>query len=466
MGKSGNKLHRRVGAQTRLEEEKIRELSPDEALAASEHKYRTLIANANDAILVANTETGIILNANRRAGEPLGLKPSEIIGLHQTRLHPQEEADTYRAIFQDHIRKGEWGEEEMIVLHSSGRRVPVEFRASVIDLDGQTAIMGIFRDISTRKQAEEAQYAHLHYLEKMQRIISAVGKPPNPEEGLTNVISTIREVFGSDRAWLLYPCDPETKSWSVPVESTTQECPEAFQAGQPVPTESTTRQIFRDALNSDEPAVMEQMPEDKAFRRLSIRSQMTIAVQPRFGKPWLLGMHQCSHERTWSAEERHLFKDIAARIEDLLGSQHLHQELKKSEQATRQLIDSTGEGIYGVDADGNCTLANRACADLLGYKDASELIGKQMRQLTHHDCPGARSSTFIACRDCIVFQEGKNIFGADLLFQRADGLHFSAEFRCHPIYEEGVVTGAAASFTDITARRRAERVLQKAYDEL
>jgi len=136
MGKSSNKLHRRIGAQARLEEEKIRELLPDEALAASERKYRTLIANANDAILVANTETGIILNANRQAGELLGLKPSKIISLHQTQFHPQEEADTYHAIFQDHIHKGEWGEEEMILLHSSGRRLLVEFRASVIDLDG------------------------------------------------------------------------------------------------------------------------------------------------------------------------------------------------------------------------------------------------------------------------------------------------------------------------------------------
>ncbi len=136
------------------------------------------------------------------------------------------------------------------------------------------------------------------------------------------------------------------------------------------------------------------------------------------------------------------------------------------EKEVLQLIDSTGEGIYRLDADGSCTLANRACADLLGYEDASELIGKPMHELMHHNCPGADTPAFRTCRDCIVFKKGESIFGADILIERADGLHFSAEFRCHPIYDEGAVTGAVASFTDITARRRAERALQRAYDEL
>lgn len=135
-------------------------------------------------------------------------------------------------------------------------------------------------------------------------------------------------------------------------------------------------------------------------------------------------------------------------------------------QETRRLIDSTGEGIYSLDTDGNCTLANRACTDLLGYEEASELIGKPIHQLMHHDCPGTRSPTFTTCRDCIVFQKGEPVFGADIQIQRTDGLHFSAEFRCHPIYDKGIVTGAVASFTDITARKRAERALQKAYNEL
>ncbi len=136
------------------------------------------------------------------------------------------------------------------------------------------------------------------------------------------------------------------------------------------------------------------------------------------------------------------------------------------EQEIHRLIDSTGEGIYSLDADGNCTLANRACVDLLGYKEASELIGKPMQQLMRHDCPGTHSPAFTTCRDCVVFQKGEPVFGADIQIQRTDGLHFSAEFRCHPIYDKSVVTGAAASFTDITARKQAEQALQKTYDEL
>ncbi|MCF6353976.1 MAG: PAS domain S-box protein [Candidatus Polarisedimenticolaceae bacterium] len=145
---------------------------------------------------------------------------------------------------------------------------------------------------------------------------------------------------------------------------------------------------------------------------------------------------------------------------------HRAETHTECEQKIHRLIDSTGEGIYSLDADGNCTLANRACVDLLGYEEASELIGKPIHQLIHHDCPGTHSPTFITCQDCIVFQKGEPVFGADIQIQRTDGLHFSAEFRCHPVYDKGIITGAVASFTDITARKRAERALQKAYDEL
>ena len=311
-----------------------------------------------------------------------------------------------------------------------------------------------------------AQCAHVYYLEGMQHIIGAIGISPDPEVWLNNIIVAIREQFGVDRAWLLYPCDPVAVSWSVPVESTVPEYPGAFQIDEVVPMDPTSAQILQDALDSDEPMVMESMPRDEVSKRFSICSQMLFVVRPRFDKPWLLGMHQCSHERTWSREERQLFKDIAIRIEDLLSTRQLYLELKNREQETRRLIDSTGEGIFGLDAAGDCTLANTASAALLGYRESSELIGKRVCRFIHHHSPDDLSSRPIECQKCVVFREGKSIVAEDVSFQRADGSLFPVAFRCHPVCQQGVVTGAVLSFADITARKQAELALQKAHDEL
>ncbi len=51
------------------------------------------------------------------------------------------------------------------------------------------------------------------------------------------------------------------------------------------------------------------------------------------------------------------------------------------------LLNSTGEGIYGVDLEGNCTFANPACLRLLGFDSDSELLGRNMHNLVHHSLP-------------------------------------------------------------------------------
>ena len=47
------------------------------------------------------------------------------------------------------------------------------------------------------------------------------------------------------------------------------------------------------------------------------------------------------------------------------------------------LLESTGEGIFGIDLDGHCVFINRAGAQMIGYA-ASEVLGQNMHWLTHH----------------------------------------------------------------------------------
>ncbi|MBF0371197.1 MAG: response regulator [Magnetococcales bacterium] len=127
----------------------------EKALEASEKRYRLLMESAIDAIFVADPDTGIILDANRAAGELMGRPVRDLIGLHQSDLHPPEQRERYQEIFQQDIAGQRRCLEDLFVVRQDGRQVPVEIRGSLTDLGEKKLIQGIFRDITERKRADE-----------------------------------------------------------------------------------------------------------------------------------------------------------------------------------------------------------------------------------------------------------------------------------------------------------------------
>lgn len=78
---------------------------------------------AYDAIFVADIETGIILEANKRAAELLERPLEEIKGIHQKDLHPPEEAERYQALFKERQLLGSGIFEDIYVITRSGRKI-------------------------------------------------------------------------------------------------------------------------------------------------------------------------------------------------------------------------------------------------------------------------------------------------------------------------------------------------------
>ncbi len=122
---------------------------------STEEIYRQLIVMANDAIFVADAENGIIIGANQKASILLGLPVEKIIGMHQSQLHPKEDAERYTGIFRDHIESGEAITDDVFIIRSNGSRIPVEISASVTEFKGRKVIQGIFRDVTERWRIEK-----------------------------------------------------------------------------------------------------------------------------------------------------------------------------------------------------------------------------------------------------------------------------------------------------------------------
>ncbi len=73
----------------------------------------------------------------------------------------------------------------------------------------------------------------------------------------------------------------------------------------------------------------------------------------------------------------------------------------------RLLLDSTAESIYGIDLDGNCTFANRACLRMLGCESADELLGKNMHDVMHHTRADGSAVSDDGVPDFSGFPEGR-----------------------------------------------------------
>jgi PAS domain S-box-containing protein len=144
-------------------ERKVRELDnvasqvrrENHGLKDCEEKYSALFDNANDAIFIVDAKTGIIADANKEAERLLGRSRRDIIGMHQSLLHPADEVQYYRNKFNAHVQSERVTDFEAEIVKADGRTVPVYISGAAVELQGRKVIQGIFKDISEPRRAVE-----------------------------------------------------------------------------------------------------------------------------------------------------------------------------------------------------------------------------------------------------------------------------------------------------------------------
>jgi PAS domain S-box-containing protein len=137
--------------------------------------YRTLFERANDAIVLADAETGLIIDANQKAAALTGRPVEWMRGRHHTEIHPPERAAISRENFRRRAKLGQFETIETFLQHVDGHRIPVEVNASRIDLLGRPAILGIFRDQTERLQREQELFASESRRQKLESLALLAG---------------------------------------------------------------------------------------------------------------------------------------------------------------------------------------------------------------------------------------------------------------------------------------------------
>ena len=132
-------------------------------------------------------------------------------------------------------------------------------------------------------------------------------------------------------------------------------------------------------------------------------------------------------------------------------------------QHWQALLDSAGEGIWGLDLEGNCTFVNRMAVSTFGF-DSEELLGKNMHELVHHHYPDGRHFPGTECPIYDVVRKNQALRQMTDTMFRKNGSSFVAEISAQPVSVEGCVVGVVVTFREVTELRQQQEDLRKAYE--
>ena len=333
----------------------IRDITERKQAESNLKLFRTLIDNSSDAIEVLDLDTFRFFDMNETGCRVLGYSREEILAMSAFDIDPAISEDSVKMI-QAQLRQSGRMQFETMHRRKDGSTFPVEISATSMELD-KPYLLTIVRDITERKQLEQQLSRRVRHLDALERIMPVGLDSMSMEELLGGVLDGILAIFDADRAWFLYPCDPDAPSWSVPMERTRPEWPGAFARGSVMPMTPEVVEVFRDVLASAEPlaygpAASRTIPAAVA-EQFSIRSQMQMALRPRVGGPWIIGLHHCAQARVYDADELLIFKDVGQRVTDALSSMIVLKNLRESEENLNraQAVGQIGSWLLDIPAN-------------------------------------------------------------------------------------------------------------------
>jgi len=419
-----------------------------EALRESEGRYRHLFEQLNDAAFVADADTGVILDANKEAEVLLARTRDEIIGMHQSELHPPDNEEEYRQKFALHVAAERAVEFDGEIVRKDGSVVPVIISAASLTLGERRLLVGLFHDITERKRTEDLINAQ----RDLAMALSAAG---NLEEGLRLCLKAALDVSGLD-CGAVYLVDESSGALDLVLDEglspgfVRSNC--HFDAESPyVRLVMVGEPVYTEHVELTTP------PLDEDERREGLRA---IAVLPVRHEDRVVG---CLNVASHALDEvpdyaRAALETIAAQVGSAIARLRAEEALRESEEKFRHLTERSLTAI-AIHQAGEFIYVNPYMAELLGYEVAG-LEGLDPLKIVHPDDHATVVSRIRSCERGeevpprhearFVTADGKTIWG--------DVLAVEVTYQGRPALYVNAI--------DITERKQAEEEVRDSREEL
>ncbi|MFC1623575.1 PAS domain S-box protein [Patescibacteria group bacterium] len=407
------------------------------------------------------SKEGKLTDASKATSEFFGYEEGKIIGLDLKKMLGEESKE----ILKELAETGHIENREMTVEIEKGESKKVLVNADVVknQKDEESHFVFVLVDMTKVEEFEKEREGYLYFLESIGKINEAIQKATDIKQMMTDVLNTVMSVLKCDRAWFVYPCDPASEFWSVPMAVHKPEYPGLTPADN-IPMVPMAQKIMKAVLDTKGPVAYDPATKrelDDEARKVSVKSQLLMAMYPKINKPWVFGIHQCDYARIWSEEDMMLFEEIGYRVTDALTSSIFLDQLKEGEEKFKSLIETTPVLIVHLDPELKILEWNKEAEKLYGEK-RENVLGKDYSELFLPE--EARGPV---AKEISEILSGKLTKGFENdVVDKSGGVHNMSWNSVRILGSDGEPTGIIAVGQDITERKKAEQTLKEKIGEL
>ena len=386
-----------------------------QALRDSETRYRQMFERNRAVKLLIDPADESIVDANPAAVEFYGYSRDQLLQLKITDINQLPPDQVAREMEQARSEQRTY----FIFPHrlASGETRQVEVYSGPVELQGRQFLYSIVHDITERQLAEAALRASE---ERYRQLVGSIEGIVWEADART---TQFRYVSPQAERILGYPIErwlneatfwadhihPDDRDWCV------QYCSAAVQDGR-----------------------------DHSFEYRMIAADGRVIWLHDVVKVLLDETHQ-------PAILRGVMIDVTAR-------RQAEEKLERVRWQMNLILNSAGEGIFGLDRRGCITFSNAATAQMVG-RTQEEMLGHYQHDLIHHSHADGTPYPPEQCPIYAAFHDGEVHRVSSEVFWRQDGTRFPVEYVSTPIRENGQILGAVVVFRDITERLQAQQAL-------
>ncbi len=423
----------------------------EDALKENEERYRALVENAPEAIVVYDVEDNRFIDANDPACTLFNLSRARLLTVGPEAISPKTQPDGtpsfgVRRGYIDRALDGEHPTFDWLHKDSTGREIPCEVRFSRLPAEERQLIRVSITDISERKRNETLAYAQNKVLEMI-----AAGAPY--DRTLRAICNFVEKVGDGFRAAIM---QLDVKSQTLSVEQAPN-LPKKFRLGLDFVRVDPDSLTCGSAVYHMQDRITDDLQGDERWSRLhkqarkhDIAAAWSFVVDGAAGRAIGTLDVYVDEKRAPGTEELDKLNRMARLAGIAIKRELDEQKLRSSEARYRGLFENTVDGVYISTREGEIITANPALVEMLGYSSVDELK-KAGRTTMLYVNPIDRERVFAR------LEAQGFVKNFEYRLRRRDGREIVVLENSRALYDdEGTVVAHEGTITDITERKRAE----------
>ncbi len=423
----------------------------EDALKENEERYRALVENAPEAIVVYDVEDNRFIDANDPACTLFNLSRARLLTVGPEAISPKTQPDGtpsfgVRRGYIDRALDGEHPTFDWLHKDSTGREIPCEVRFSRLPAEERQLIRVSITDITERKRSETLAYAQNKVLEMI-----AAGTPF--DRTLRAICNFVEKVGDGFRAAIM---QLDVKNQTLSVEQAPR-LPKNFKLGLDFVKVAPDSLTCGSAVYHMQDRICDDLQGDERWSGLhslardhDVAAVWSFLVYGAAGRAIGTLDVYLDEKRAPGTEELDKLNRMARLAGIAIKRELDEQKLRSSEARYRGLFENTVDGVYISTREGEIVTANPALVEMLGYSSVEELK-KTGRTTMLYVNPIDRERVFAR------LEAQGYVKNFEYRLRRKDGSEIVVLENSRAVYDdEGHVVAHEGTITDITERKRAE----------